>query len=244
MDYKVQRMSYESQGVYLKILSFMWMDSPDQSSIEDHDRNISKALGISMRKWTNIRAQFLQNQSELLTTSVKNNIKTLHSSRLYREAEKQRNYRELKSKAGKKGMTKRWHADNSVITDPITDPITEHNSSSSSSSSSSSEKLKNKEYIYLAEQRFEALKKAYPKKNGKLIGITKAKDRFMALSEANQVQCVASAANYEKCEKVGGGFITEFFKWVTDHSNNKRYYHWQDWIEPERREPPKVDLNY
>lgn len=148
----------------------------------------------------------------------------------------------------------RRHRENKAKTDTVTAPdgrhykrnVTPSNASNDLSPSEADRdtEKKKKEYIYLANVRFEELKKAYPKKNGKLIGITKAHDRFMALSESKQVQCVASAANYAKCEKVAGGYVKEFYCWITDHSGGGVHYHWEDWIEPERRQPPKQDLNY
>lgn len=103
MDYKVQRMSLESQGAYMKILCFMWADSEDQSSIQDNDTNLARSLGISRHKWNSIRRDFFQNGSELFSTDEKDHVRRLVSIRLRAEAEKQRNYRESLSKRGTMG---------------------------------------------------------------------------------------------------------------------------------------------
>ncbi|MCK4792792.1 MAG: DUF1376 domain-containing protein, partial [Desulfobacteraceae bacterium] len=57
MDFKVQRMSYEAQGIYMKMLCFMWNDSRDQCSMPNDDIIISKSLGITQKRWMKIREE-------------------------------------------------------------------------------------------------------------------------------------------------------------------------------------------
>ena len=51
LDFKVTRMRYEAQGIYMRILCHMWTDSKDQCSILNDDKAISAALGISIKRW-------------------------------------------------------------------------------------------------------------------------------------------------------------------------------------------------
>ena len=51
LDWRVLRMSDAAQGVYIRLLAFMWKDSKDQCSIPNDDAQIAKALGKSEKKW-------------------------------------------------------------------------------------------------------------------------------------------------------------------------------------------------
>lgn len=126
-DFRVQRMSFQSQGIYMKLLAFMWKDSADQCSVLDDDSAISRAIGATSKEWAVARAQIQwANDPILVCASGK-----LISKRLRKEADKQKQYKNMKSQAGKDGANKRWHNHRSAIDVPIA----KHSSSSSSSSS-------------------------------------------------------------------------------------------------------------
>jgi len=102
-DYKVMRMSYEAQGVYMRILAYMWKDSPDQCSISKDEKLLARCLGISLNKLRK-NLQEMKNPSGALFTEDE---KRFYSKRLREEAEKQSQFRDLCSIAGKKSAEKR-----------------------------------------------------------------------------------------------------------------------------------------
>ena len=55
MDRKVVRMSYEAQGVYMRLLCYCWKDSDEQCWIRDDDQEIANILGLTPRKWKKYR---------------------------------------------------------------------------------------------------------------------------------------------------------------------------------------------
>ena len=54
LDYKVIRMSYEAQGVYIRLLSHIWMDTKTQYKIKDDPEMIRKVLGLTKKKFLKI----------------------------------------------------------------------------------------------------------------------------------------------------------------------------------------------
>lgn len=66
LDYKVQRMSDAAQGVYMRLLAYIWTGTATQYSIQDDDRGLSQALGISMRVWRLRRAEIQWSGDPLL----------------------------------------------------------------------------------------------------------------------------------------------------------------------------------
>jgi len=103
-DYKVMRMSYEAQGVYIRILSHMWKDSEDMCSFPKNVKSVCKILGISTRKWTKIYNELQKHHDPIF---IENEHRFI-SKRLQGEAIKLMQYRELASKGGKKSAVKRW----------------------------------------------------------------------------------------------------------------------------------------
>jgi len=140
-DVKVRRMSYEAQGIYMRILCFMWKDSKDQCSILNNDGMISQALGISKQKW-------LRNKKEILFDGdpiLRKKRDKLISKRLQSESQKMMEYRQKQSEKGKKSAFTRGTAVKQRLNNGSTERQPEGNSSSSSSSSpSNKESLKNK----------------------------------------------------------------------------------------------------
>jgi len=57
LDMRVMRMSYEAQGVYARLLAHMWADSPNQCSIENNPKMLSRLLGLSAKKFQKIIAE-------------------------------------------------------------------------------------------------------------------------------------------------------------------------------------------
>lgn len=135
-DFKVQRMTHEAQGIYIRILCFMWKDSRDQCSILNDDKAIAKSLGVSIRKWLSIKKEIQYKNDPLL----KENDTKLISIRLKKEARKLREYRKKQSEKGKKSALSRGTTVepqlNHSANQKTTEAQPEGNSSSSSSSSS------------------------------------------------------------------------------------------------------------
>jgi len=98
MDFKVQRMSYEAQGIYMKLLCFMWNDSKDQCSILNDDNLISKSLGISKKKWLKIKEEFFYKNDPIFLL----NGNKIISPRLRKEIRKIRTYKKQQAEKGKK----------------------------------------------------------------------------------------------------------------------------------------------
>lgn len=139
MDFKVQRMSYEAQGIYMKMLCFMWNDSKDQCSMPNDDIIISKSLGITLKKWMKIKEEIFYKNDPIFAV----NGNKIISKRLRKEIKKIRIYRRKQSEKGKKSALSRGtavepqlnHSTNREATEHPTEAQPEGNSSSSSSSS-------------------------------------------------------------------------------------------------------------
>lgn len=139
-DFKVQRMSYEAQGIYMRILCFMWKDSKDQCSILNNDDMVSQALGISKQKW-------LRNKKEILFDGdpiLKKKRNKLISKRLQMESQKMMEYRQMQSEKGKISARARGAVVQQGLNNSLAEREPKDNSSSSSSSSPlNKESLKN-----------------------------------------------------------------------------------------------------
>lgn len=135
LDFRVQRMTFASQGAYIKLLAFMWADSADQCSVINNDELISRALGTSVDTWQRFKTEIQFKSDPILIE--KDGF--LISERLKEEARKQRKYRKLQSEKGRKSSLQRLNH-GSTVDQPEHQP--EANSSSSSSSSSSLQKQK------------------------------------------------------------------------------------------------------
>ena len=104
LDWKVLRMSDAAQGVYIRLLAFMWKDSPDQCSVPDDDKQIAKVIGKSPSRWKKLRKEIQLNGDPLFAVEDGR----LVSHRLQRERIKQELRRKSLSDAGKKGAEGRW----------------------------------------------------------------------------------------------------------------------------------------
>lgn len=130
LDFRVQRMSFAAQAAYLKLLCFMWSDSPNQCSIIDNNDLLAQAMGTTVDQWLSFRKEIQREFDPIL--EEKNG--RLVSARLRLEAVKQRKYREAQAEKGKKSAQQRFNRGSTTV-QPEYQP--EGNSSSSSSSSSS-----------------------------------------------------------------------------------------------------------
>ena len=135
-DFRVTRMSYEAQGIYMRILAYMWKDSPDQCSLLNDDKMIAKSLGISISKWKKNRTLIFQKGDPILLE----NETHLISLRLQHEALKQKQYRELQSKKGNLSVQARFNRGSTVV-QPEGQPNGNQESTLLSSSSSSSSNI-------------------------------------------------------------------------------------------------------
>lgn len=197
-DIKIQRMSYEAQGICMRILCFMWKDSKDQCSILDDDDLMSKALGISKKKWLKAKTELMQKNDPIF----KQNKNKLISLRLKKEAIKIKKYRKKQAEKGKlSGEIRRKRKQTSVeqqLNNSSLKNKPESNSSSSYSSSTSNKKKKEKkqkkrkkrkftkEEIEFFEKEFEDLWKNYDPR-GKL-NEKYAKKRFIALCKEGELE--------------------------------------------------------
>jgi len=100
LDKKVMRMSYEAQGVYVRILCHMWNDSDDQCSIENDLKMIARILGVTRKKIEKIFKEILWDNDPIF---ISENGR-LVSKRLRKEKEKQVLSREKRQNAA----SKRW----------------------------------------------------------------------------------------------------------------------------------------
>ncbi len=100
---KLIRMSDASQGIYWRLICFMWKDSEDQCSIEKDDKTISKVLSISIQKWEKALGEIQWNDDPILLEENGRYV----SKRLRKEKEKQL----LRSEKASNSAGKRWHKD-------------------------------------------------------------------------------------------------------------------------------------
>lgn len=154
-DFKVQRMSYEAQGIYINILCFMWKDSRDQCSILDNDKSISRSLGISIRKWQSIKKE-IQFDGDPLLMQKGNKLISKKLKKISREL---REYRKKQAEKGRKSALSRQTTVQQRLSNGSTGREPEGNSSSSSSSSKNKKKEKNN----MSEKTFDILWKDWPK---------------------------------------------------------------------------------
>jgi uncharacterized protein YdaU (DUF1376 family) len=100
LDLKVLRMSNAAQGVYMRLLCYMWRDSKDQCSIEDNDKTLAKILGFSEKKWKKMRSEIQWEGDEIL---IEKNGRLI-SQRLQKEKQKQMD----KSAKARESANARW----------------------------------------------------------------------------------------------------------------------------------------
>lgn len=170
LDFRVQRMSLAAQGMYMKILCFMWSDSHDQCSIAHDETALARAIGISVESF---RELFQEIQRETDPIFLVKDDK-LVSVRLKHEAMKLRKYRQLQIEKGKRGAEKRWHhGDSHSYSSGHATAIAQaqpEDGSSSSSSSSIKNKTKSthsRDQLNGHRHNFDIFWTAYPKKRSK-----------------------------------------------------------------------------
>ncbi len=164
LDFRVQRMSFEAQGAYLKLLCFMWADSDDQCSIINNNDLLAHALGTTVEHWLNLRGEIQCEFDPIL--KEKNN--RLVSERLKQEALKQLKYRKAQSQKGKQSAQQRLNR-GSTATEPLHQPTGKSSSSSSCSLKKKEKTISAASPVVLngARQTFEIFWRAYPRKRNK-----------------------------------------------------------------------------
>lgn len=130
-DKKVMRLSYEAQGVYLRLLCHMWTDSDDQCSIENDPEFLRSLLKLSRKKFEKIFQQLQWEKNKIFDEADG----LLISRRLEKEKLKQIDISKKRSKAALKRHGKN-HANAEQV--QCKRPAKSCSSSSSSSYSSSS----------------------------------------------------------------------------------------------------------
>jgi len=134
LDVRVMRMTYEAQGVYMRLLCHMWRDSKDQCSMAADPSAIASVLGLPMAKTKALLRQIQWKDDPIFVEQDGKYI----SRRLQRVKAQQVQKSHAKSIAGKKGADSRWQSHASAMPPAIVLPMANDSSSSSSSSSSAS----------------------------------------------------------------------------------------------------------
>ena len=142
LDFKVQRMSFEAQGVYMKLLCFMWNDSRDQCSLPDDDEMIARALGATAEHWLKLRGE-IQRENDPIFEQKKGR---LVSKRLREEATKQRGYRQMQAAKGKLRQPRLNHG-LATAGASSSRSLTRAHARSSSSSSYKERKIKERKHV-------------------------------------------------------------------------------------------------
>lgn len=133
LDIRVLRMSYEAQGVYIRLLAHMWSDSPDQCSIQSDVAGLCRILGLSRAKLKRILGEIQHEDDPIF---LKDGIRFV-SKRLMLEKENQLKNSQKRSEAGQKGANGRWQTHDFAIPSAIGLPSEKNGLSSSSSTASS-----------------------------------------------------------------------------------------------------------
>lgn len=134
LDIRVLRMSYEAQGVYIRLLAHMWADSPDQCSIQSDTDGLKRILGLSATKLRKILAEIQDPDDPIFLNEGGRYI----SKRLRLEKAKQAENSQKKADAGQKGARARWQTHDFAMPDAMGLPSPKNGLSSSSSPSSAS----------------------------------------------------------------------------------------------------------
>tara|TARA_R100000963_G_C4642807_1_gene106479 strand:- start:264 stop:1040 length:777 start_codon:yes stop_codon:yes gene_type:complete len=116
-DSKVQSMSLEMQGIYIRILCYMWRDSEDATILAD-PQFIRPLLGVSAQKTRKTLKFFLESEISPLKKVERNGTLFLQSERLLREKTEAINSSEKKRLAGMKGAASRWDKDKKEVRQP------------------------------------------------------------------------------------------------------------------------------
>ena len=106
-DSKVQSLSLEYQGAYIRILCYMWKDSEDATILAD-PTFLRPLLGVSGQKIKKMLKFFSESEISPLKKVVKNEVVFLQSERLLREKDEAASSHNKKRLAGQKGAASRW----------------------------------------------------------------------------------------------------------------------------------------
>lgn len=107
-DGKVESMSTEEVGAYVLLLCKAWHETPP-CSIPNNDAVLSRWSRIEPQRWAACRIAVLH----CWTLNAQDN--RYYQKRLQSEYRKLRELQNLRSRAGVKGNTKRWHSDRKAI---------------------------------------------------------------------------------------------------------------------------------
>ncbi len=143
LDFRVQRMSYEAQGIYHAILCYMWKDSKDQSSIRSDEKALAKALGLTITK---LRKNLLEIQEKNDPIFIERDG-FYHSKRLAKERRQYLTYRKTRIAAGKLGAKNRWLSHRSAMPEPMANGMANTMAKDSTSTSPSTSSSKDKKTV-------------------------------------------------------------------------------------------------
>lgn len=133
-----KRLSWISKGIYHELLMVIWTQFQSTCRIPDNSKFISAELGCTIAEWEDARAEIMCEFRPLLTKEGD----FLFSKGLWKEKEKQDNWREKSAKAGKmSGLARREKSIKSSTSEPtLNQPsiLVEPNTNSLSLSLSSS----------------------------------------------------------------------------------------------------------
>lgn len=125
-DAAVDAMTNEEVGIYVRFLCKAWKEEP-VGTIPSEDRVLMNWAKTTPQIWKRCR-------ESVLSAFTLGEDKRYHQKRMKSEWQKLIDFREARSKGGKKGMANRWHGDNSNITEDssvnnrhITDTVTKNN---------------------------------------------------------------------------------------------------------------------
>lgn len=157
MEKRVLRMSDAAQGVYMRLLCYMWNDSAEQCSIEKEDKVIAKLLGLDIRKWKKYHAEIQWSGDPILLETDTHYI----SVRLRKEKQGQ----VVRSEKARQSANSRWNAN--AIPEPCERDANAYPEQCISSSSSASKKITDKNNMCASGSRtprFENFWSAWPGK--------------------------------------------------------------------------------
>lgn len=94
-----RRLEWQTKGIFFDLLSVIWMQFQGTCSIPDDPKYIARELGCSVEEWEKARAEILWEHRPLLTIESGG----LFSNGLWKEREKQLDFRNKQSENGSKG---------------------------------------------------------------------------------------------------------------------------------------------
>lgn len=110
-DSAVDAMSNQELGIYIRLLCKAWKEDPVGTlPVDDH----------LLARWAKETPAIWRKCKAGVFRAFKIEDGRLHQKRMKEVWDKVLEYREAKSRAGKKGMERRWQNDNTAITEPIT----------------------------------------------------------------------------------------------------------------------------